>query len=147
MFHSALIKIQILFLIIYFNWRIVTLQYCDGFCHTSTWINHRLPWWLNGKESTYNAGDLGLIPGLGRSPGGGHGNPLQYSCLEDSHGQRNLQYIDCTMGLQSQTRMTKHTKNPNSYFSGVLWFFWDEGQMSREEKMEWTHRECSIAHL
>ena len=36
-----------------------------------------------GKESTYNAGDAGLIPGLGRSPGGGHGNPLQYSCLEN----------------------------------------------------------------
>ena len=34
-----------------------------------------------GKES-YNAGDLGLIPGLGRSAGGGHGNPLQYSCLK-----------------------------------------------------------------
>ena len=31
-----------------------------------------------------NAGDLGLIPGLGRSPGGGNGNPLQYSCLENS---------------------------------------------------------------
>ena len=38
---------------------------------------------LDGKESAYNVGDLGLIPGLGRSPGGGHGNPLQYSCLED----------------------------------------------------------------
>ena len=36
-----------------------------------------------GKESTCNAGDLGSIPGLGRSPGGGHGNPLQYSCLEN----------------------------------------------------------------
>ena len=35
------------------------------------------------KESTCNAGDLGSIPGLGRSPGGGHGNPLQYSCLQD----------------------------------------------------------------
>ena len=33
------------------------------------------------KESAYNAGDLGLIPELGRSPGGGHGNSLQYSCL------------------------------------------------------------------
>ena len=32
------------------------------------------------EESAYNAGDSGLIPGLGRSPGGGHGNPLQYSC-------------------------------------------------------------------
>ena len=35
------------------------------------------------KASASNAGDLGLIPGLGRSPGGGHGNPLQYSCLEN----------------------------------------------------------------
>jgi len=44
----------------------------------------------DGKESTSNAGDLGLIPGSGRSPGGGHGNPLQYSCLENPHGQRRL---------------------------------------------------------
>ena len=35
------------------------------------------------RLSTYNAGDLGLIPGLGRSPGEGNGNPLQYSCLEN----------------------------------------------------------------
>ena len=43
------------------------------------------------KESTHNVGDLGLIFGLGRSPeGGGHGNPLQYSCLENPHGQRRL---------------------------------------------------------
>ena len=43
-----------------------------------------LPRWLSGKESTCRAGDSGdlcLIPGSGRSPGGGHGNPLQYSCL------------------------------------------------------------------
>ena len=43
-----------------------------------------------GEESACNAGDMGLIPGLGRSPGEGHGNPLQYSCLGKSHGQRNL---------------------------------------------------------
>ena len=42
-----------------------------------------LPQWLSGKESTCNAGDAGLIPGSGRSPGGGHGNPLQYPCLEN----------------------------------------------------------------
>ena len=35
------------------------------------------------KESACNAGDLGSIPGWGRSPGGGHGDPLQYSCLEN----------------------------------------------------------------
>ena len=37
----------------------------------------------DGEESACNVGDLGLIPGSGRSPGGGHGNPLQYSCLEN----------------------------------------------------------------
>ena len=37
----------------------------------------------DGKESACDAGDPGLIPGLGRSPGEGNGNPLQYSCLED----------------------------------------------------------------
>ena len=38
---------------------------------------------LAGKESACNARDLCSIPGLGRLPGGGHGNPLQYSCLEN----------------------------------------------------------------
>ena len=37
----------------------------------------------DGKASAYNAGDLGLIPGLGRPPGEGNGSPLQYSCLEN----------------------------------------------------------------
>ena len=38
----------------------------------------------DGKESAYKVGDLGSIPGSGKSPGGGHGNSLQYSCLENS---------------------------------------------------------------
>ena len=41
-------------------------------------------WWLSGKEFACNAGDPELIPGLGKSPGEGNGNPLQYSCLENS---------------------------------------------------------------
>ena len=44
----------------------------------------------DGKESACNEGDLRLIPVLGRSPGRGHGNPLNYSCLENPHGQRRL---------------------------------------------------------
>ena len=59
---------------------------------TLKWAEIGLPWWLSGKESTCqcrsesevaqsNAGDKGLIPGSGRPPGGGNGNPLQYSCL------------------------------------------------------------------
>ena len=45
------------------------------------------------KNSSVNAGDvrdMGSIPCLERSPGGGHGNPLQYSCLENPEGQRSL---------------------------------------------------------
>ena len=45
-----------------------------------------LPQWLSSRESVYNVGaavDMSSIPGSGRSPGGGHGNPLQYSCLEN----------------------------------------------------------------
>ena len=38
-------------------------------------------WWFSGKKPPANAGDMGSIPGWGRSPGGGNGNPLQYSCL------------------------------------------------------------------
>ena len=44
----------------------------------------------DGKESSCSAGDLGSIPGLGRSPGRKHGNPLEYFCLENPHGQRSL---------------------------------------------------------
>ena len=44
----------------------------------------------DSKESDCNVRDLGLIPGLGRSLGEGNGNPLQYSCLENPHGQRSL---------------------------------------------------------
>ena len=46
--------------------------------------NEVLPWWLSGKESFYNAGDMGLIPELGRCPGEGNDNPLQYPGLENT---------------------------------------------------------------
>ena len=50
----------------------------------------RVPSGSVGTESACNAGDQGSIPGWGRSPGGGHGNPLQSSGLENPHGQRSL---------------------------------------------------------
>ena len=46
--------------------------------HTS----YLFPCGSDGEASVYNVGDLGLVPGLGRFPGEGHGNPLQYSCRE-----------------------------------------------------------------
>ena len=45
----------------------------------------------DGEESACNAGDPGSIPGLGRSPGEGHGKPLQYSCLENPVDRGALQ--------------------------------------------------------
>ena len=49
-----------------------------------------LPWWLSCKESACNVGDLGLVPGLGRSPGEEKGYPLQYSGLENSMGSQRV---------------------------------------------------------
>ena len=46
-------------------------------------LKYEFPGGSDDKASAYNARDLGLIPGLGRSPGEGNGNPLQYSCLEN----------------------------------------------------------------
>ena len=50
----------------------------------------RFPWWSVITKPHANAKDMSSIPGLGRSPGEGSANPLQYSCLENSHGQRGL---------------------------------------------------------
>ena len=47
------------------------------------YVKKSFPCGSDGEESACNAGDLGSIPGLGRSPGEGNGNPLQYSCLEN----------------------------------------------------------------
>ena len=49
-----------------------------------------VPGGSDGRESACNTWDLGSVPGLGGSPGGGHANPLHYSCLKNPHGQRSL---------------------------------------------------------
>ena len=54
------------------------------------WINWGLSGGSDGQESACNSEDVGSIPGLGGSPGEGNGNPLQYSFLENPHGQRSL---------------------------------------------------------
>ena len=57
-------------------------------------MHHLYRWASPGGSAVKNppasAGDIGSIPGLGRSPEVGHGNPLQYACLENPHGQRRL---------------------------------------------------------
>ena len=59
------------------------------------------------EESACSVGDLGLIPALGRSPGGGHDHPLQYSCLENPHGQRSL--VGYSPWGHKELDMTEHS--------------------------------------
>ena len=63
----------------------VSLPGCKSKCHhlIAVWTWVALPRWWSGNPSA-SAGDAGSVPGLGRSPGEGNGNPLQYSCLENS---------------------------------------------------------------
>ena len=74
-------------------------------------VNYWLPRWLNGKESTCSAeavGNLGLIPGLGRSPGGGNGNSVQYSCW-DNPMDRGTWQATLHGVTKSQTQLSTHT--------------------------------------
>ena len=76
--------------------------------------NKGFPYSSIGKESACNAGDSGLIPGLGRSPGEGNGNPLQYCCLENPmdkgawwatvHGVTRIKYDLVTKAPPRPTR-------------------------------------------
>ena len=62
------------------------------------------PKWLSSKESTCNAGDMGSIPGLGRSPGRGNGNSLQYSCLKNPTDKGAWQAT--AHGVKSRTQLS-----------------------------------------
>ena len=94
-----------------------------------------LPWWLSGKESTCQAGDTGLIPGLRRSSGKGNGDPLQYSYLENPmdragwqatvHGvTQNQIWLSDWAGMQS----TWHRKE-TAHAGGIEWGW---GEVFRE---------------
>ena len=83
-----------------------------------------LPQWLSSKESACNAGatgDAGSIPELGRSPGEGNDNPLQYSCLENSHGQRSLAGY-CPQGLKDldRTEATQYAHFSYMFLQSVI---------------------------
>ena len=78
------------------------------------------------REFTCNAGDLDLIPGLGRSSGGGHGNPLQYPCLKNPHGQRSLagySPLGCKE-LDRTEQLSIHTALDNELASVLSYIKW-----------------------
>ena len=76
-------------------------------------FNWDFPGGSDGKESAHNAGDLGLIPGSGRSPGEVNGYPLQYSCLENSldngASQGTVHGVSQRVGCDSVTNTHSHT--------------------------------------
>ena len=65
----------------------------------------------DGKEAACNAGDLGSIPGSGRSPGKGNSNPLLYSCLENSMDQKSLEGYSPWSHKESDMTEHAHTHN------------------------------------
>ena len=71
-----------------------------------------LPWWLSDKESAYQAGNSGSIPGLGRSPGEGDGNSFLYSCLENSM-DRGVWWATVQGVVKNWTGPNTHTHRKN----------------------------------
>ena len=104
-------------------------------------IHMGFPGGSDGKESACSAGDLGSIPGLGRSPGGGYGNLLQCSCLENPHGQRCL--AGCSpwgyKALDTTGRLNKHSLYAYSWFPSLCsrnWHISVKQLCSNKEKKE-----------
>ena len=93
----------------------------------------------DSKESACKVGDLGSLPGVGRSPGGGHGDPLRYSCLENPHGQRSLvgySPLGCKeLGMTERLKLSP-SPSPSSvshpsiqYIMLAPFFFFHEGHV------------------
>ena len=93
----------------------------------------RFPYGSASKESTYNMGDLGLIPELRRSPGKGKDYPLQYSGLENS-----MDYIVYGVA-KSQTRLSKfHRQVPKIYIKIIKLFC---TQIANQDALSWDETE------
>ena len=90
--------------------RVSIIHRCQGIALTNKRSSPDMGGFHGGsdsKESTCNAGDLNSIPGLGRSPREGHGNPLQHSCLENPHGQRSLwTTVHCVAESDATSRLS-----------------------------------------
>ena len=75
----------------------------------------------DGKASAYNAGDPGSIPGSGRSPGEGNGNPIQYSFLENPRNEQRVGHAWATsLSLSFQVHLTKRDNGISHLFEFYL---------------------------
>ena len=81
-----------------------------------------IPWWLRGKESACNAGDMGFISGSERSPGEENGNPLQYSCLENSMDRGGWWAIVHRVAKEADDLVSKQQRK-NTYYELICFLF------------------------
>ena len=77
------------------------------------------PWCCSSKESTCNAEDVSLIPGWGRSPGEGSGNPLQYSCLKNPMDRGAWRAI--AHGVTKESDTTQQLNDENNNAVNISW--------------------------
>ena len=95
----------------------------------------------DGNEADCNAGDLGLIPGLGRSPGEGNGLPLQYSCLEN-HTDRGAWQVTVCRVTKNQTWLSdSHTHTHTHTHTVSIHFCWIvcKGSLACVSYWVWVH--------
>ena len=104
-------------------WQLITFQVEAS---PIVWVNISIGWlkglpqWLHGKESACSAVDTGWIPGSASSPGGGNGNPVQYSCLENpmNRGAQGATVHPVTESWTGLKRVSTHAQgdwNPEAY--------------------------------
>ena len=103
------------------NWEIGIGIYTLLILYIKYMTNENLgfPGGSDGKESAFNAGDLGSIPGMGRSPGGEYCNPFQYSCLENPQGQRSLASYSPWGRRVRHDWVTKHSTHTENLLSST----------------------------
>ena len=117
--------------------------------HASTSVFLGFPGGSDGKESTCDVGGLGSIPGLGRSPGGGQGNPLQYSCLENSMDRNLVGYSPggCKESDTTERLNTAHACWKHKVLSGLLeWVFKTKTLNHEERSCHWEGSDWKRYH-
>ena len=107
-------------------------SYSSGETHTDI---EGFPGGSAGKESVCNVGDLGLIPRLGRSPGGGLGNPLQYSCLKNPMDRGDWQATVYRVTESDTTEATWH-----AHFSSLVTICFKNGTFSLHLSRDGIHK-------
>ena len=99
-------------------------------------IRSGLPRWLSVKECTCQAGNVGSIPGSGRSPGEETGHPFQYSCLENPHGQRSIPGYSPRGSQRVRQDLVTNSNNskPTKAEKSVLFIAVSSGTYSRSSR-------------